>query len=389
MRKAFIVYRKELRDHLRDRRSLVTALLVPLIGPAMLMGLFSARASWTRDDRPLQIPTVGARDAPTLVQFLERYQAEIVTAPADYEAQVRDGKLDVVLVVPPDYRVDFRAGRSATVQLVVDSSRYKSLGPVNRVRRLLQEYSRQVGGMRLVARGIDPQVARPLNVEDMDLATVEKSAATLLGMMPVFVLMAVLMGGMNVAIDATAGERERGSLEPLLLNAVRVGDIVMGKWLAASSVSALSLAVSVAALRFALARMPLQDLGVRARLGPAEILGFALAALPLALAAPALQMLLAVFARSYKEAQTYLNLVMLLPMIPSFVVSLSPAFKPQPWMMLVPSLGQSLLMEGVMRGEVPRAGAFVLAAIGCLAVAASCLGAMARLLASERIVYGR
>jgi len=226
-------------------------------------------------------------------------------------------------------------------------------------------------------------------VEDVDLATVEKAAATVLSMMPVFVLMAVLMGGMNVAIDATAGERERGSLEPLLLNAVKPRDLVMGKWLAAASVSVLSLAVSVAALRFALVRMPLQDLGLRARLELAELAGFVLAALPLAFLAPAVQMLLAVFARSYKEAQTYLGLVMLLPMIPGFVVSLSPSFKPAAWMMLVPSLGQSLLMEAVMRGEPASAASYVLAAVGCAAVAAFCIAAMARLLGSERIIFGR
>jgi sodium transport system permease protein len=387
-RGAWIVLKKELRDHLRDRRSLLTALLLPLFGPAMLFGVFRLTASWTNREKPLRIPAVGAEQAPNLVAFLQRYRAEVVPAPADYEAQVRDGKLDLALVVSKDYGKDFAAGRTATLQLVVDNSRNKSRATIQRARRLLQEYSRQMGAMRLVARGVNPELARALNVEDLDLATAEKTAAMVLGMLPVFILMAVLMGGVNVAIDATAGERERGSLEPLLLNPVPAADIVLGKWLTAALVSLMALAVNLAGSKLAVARVPLQDLGLRAHLGAPEIAGIVLAVLPLALLAPAVQMLLAVFSRSYKEAQTYLNLIMLVPIIPGFIASLSP-FKHELWMMLIPSLAQTLLMEQVMRGETPSVLWFALAWAGCLACAAFCVALMVRLLASERIIFGR
>jgi sodium transport system permease protein len=388
MRAALVVLKKELKDHLRDRRSIVTALILPLVGPIVLLATFSALASWHSRDKPLRIPMAGMDRAPNLVRFLERQRAEVVAAPPDYEAQVRDGKIDLAVVVTEDYGRDFAAGRTAALRLVVDNSRNKARSSVSRARALLQEYSRRIGAQRLVVRGVSPELARAVNVEETDLATPQKTAAVALGMLPVFALMAVLMGGLNVAIDITAGERERGSLEPLLLNPVPTSAIVIGKWLSAVLAAILSMAVNLAASKVAIMRVPLQDLGLRTEMGAPEIVGFVLATLPLALLAPAAQMLMATFARSFKEAQTYLNLVMLLPMIPGFIASISP-FKEQTWMFLVPSLAQTLLMEAVMRGETPAVQSFLLAASGTLLAAAACLYAAIRLLKSERIIFGR
>jgi sodium transport system permease protein len=388
MRLAAVVLRKELKDHARDRRSIFSSLLVPLLGPLILLAMLSVIASWMREDRPLLVPVAGAQNAPNLIAFLQRHGAIVEPAPADYEAQVRDGKLDLAISVPEDYGKEFEAGRSAPVQIVEDSSRTKSRPQVMRTRRILQAYSRRTSALRMIARGISPILVAPLELTDVDLATPEKTAANVLGMMPLFLLMAVFIGGLHLAIDSTAGERERGSLEPLLVNPVAPSAVVAGKWLATIVATLLALGVALAGFELAIARVPLQDLGVKFRLGSPEVLGLLAAVVPLALFAAALQITLALFARTFKEAQTYLSMLMLIPMMPAMFISLQPIEATLP-MMAVPVLGQTLLMSNVLRGEPAPALWFVIAAAMSAVCAALLLAWASRLLKSEKIVFGR
>jgi sodium transport system permease protein len=382
------ILRKELKDHLRDRRSIFSGLLMPILGPVSFLLMFTLIASWVRQDQPLTVPVAGAQNAPSLIAFLQRHGAIVETAPADYEAQVRDGKLDLALSVPDDYGKEFEAGRSAPAMLVSDGSRNKSRPQVFRARRLLEMYARRMSALRMIARGVSPMLVAPLELTDVDLATPEKAAANVLSIMPLFLLMAVFVGGLHLAIDATAGERERGSLEPLLVNPVSRFSVVAGKWLAISLATVFAVLVSLIGYRLAIARVPLQDLGVKFQLGMPEMLGMLAACVPLSLFAAALQMTLAFFARTFKEAQTYLSMLMLVPMFPATFIALQP-IKSARWEMLVPVLGQTLLMADVLRGEPSPASWFALAALSALACSAALLAWAARLLRSEKIVFGR
>ncbi|MGZ3459905.1 MAG: ABC transporter permease, partial [Archangium sp.] len=237
------VLRKELKDHLRDRRSVTSVVLGSLVGPVLFAVLFTVVASWNREDKPLELPVVGRAYAPSLMAFLERSGAKLSEAPPDYESQIQAGTLDAVLVVPEDYGKDFAAGRSARVQLVMDNSRNKARATVQRAQALLGQYSGMMASQRLLARGVAPQLAAPVRVEQVDLATPERLAASILNMIPIFLVMACFIGGLNVAIDTMAGERERGSLEPLLLNPVERGTLVLGKWLATTVFSCTTVVV--------------------------------------------------------------------------------------------------------------------------------------------------
>ena len=384
----FTILRKELKDHLRDRRSIVSGLLMPILGPLAFLGMFTLIASWVREDRPLRVPVTGARNAPNLIAFLQRSGALVETAPDDYEAQVRDGKLDLAISVPDDFGKEFEAGRSAPVQLVADSSRSKSRPQVMRVRRLLEIYARRMSALRMIARGVSPALVAPLELSDVDLATPEKTAANVLSMMPLFLLMTAFVGGLHLAIDATAGERERGSLEPLLVNPVSRGAVVAGKWLAVVAATVVALLVSLGGFALAIARVPLQDLGVKFHLGAPEVLGLLAVCVPLALFASALQMTAALFARTFKEAQTYLSMMVLVPIAPATFLSLQPVKSTLP-AMLVPVFGQTLLMADVLRGEASPPGWFALAALSAAACSAAMLFGAARMLRSEKIVFGR
>ena len=194
--------------------------------------------------------------------------------------------------------------------------------------------------------------------------------------------------GMHIATDSTAGERERGSLEPLLVNPVQRGWLIAGKWMAAVAVAWMALLITVVAFGVALSRVPLQDLGVQFRFGPLVAARLLSVALPLALVAVALQIALALFARTFKEAQTYLSAVALLATLPAAFLSLAP-LKEAAWMMWVPLLSQALLLGDVMRGEYPPLHWLLSSAGGSLAASAVFLCAAARLLGNERIVFGR
>jgi sodium transport system permease protein len=382
------VFRKEMKDHLRDRRSVVSALAGPLIGPMVFLVMFTVMASWFREGKPLEVSVIGREHAPSLMAFLQRHGATLADAPPDYEDLIQAGKLDAVLIIPADYGKEFSSGRTAAVQLVVDNSRNQARSTIRRISMLLQGYAGMLGAQRLFARGVAPELATPVRVDEVDLATPERMAANVLNIIPIFLVFAAFMGGMNVAIDAMAGERERGSLEPLLLNPVQRGAVVLGKWLTTVVLACVAIAVCLSAFLLAVNRVPLQDLGVKARFDITAVLGMLATVVPLAFFASAGQMLVSTYARSFKEAQTYIQLLLLLPMLPGMLLAVSP-IQSQLWMYLVPVFGQQLLIGEVMRGQAVGAMPFLLGALGCAGAAALCLSLTTRLLSEERIIFGR
>jgi sodium transport system permease protein len=386
--KALAVFAKEALDAARDRRSLTSALSYALFGPLVLAMALSTIAKKSDDTGPLRLTVAGAGHAPSLVRFLEQNGVEIVRPSADIKPAVRRGDLELALIIPQDFGKDFRASRPARVELVHDASRMGSKTPVRRVERLLERYNAQVAGLRLTARGISPQVALPVRLSEIDLSTAASRAAFALATFPIFLLMAAFIGGMNVAIDTTAGERERGSLETLLVHAVPRMDLVVGKWMAAVAFNLLAVLLTLLFSFLVLRWDRLQRMDIPVALSVEDALRLLVLLLPLALLAPALQMLIALFARSFKEAQTQLSLLMFLPIIPGMLLSFQ-SFEPQPWMRAVPILGEQVVLGDLLRGKAIDPAALALTAAATLALTVVCLMATSRLLQHERIVLGR
>lgn len=386
-RSIWVVWRKELTDGLRDRRSLMSALLFPLMGPLLVAILFDSIVDTHSTEDPLELPVVGKGNAPGLIAHLEQADVEIVSPPADPEAAVREGELDVVLVIPPEYGEQFRAGKSARLQLIVDSSRTDASTPIRRARQQLKGYGAQVGSKRLLVLGVHPQVAQAVAVEEIDLATPERQAANMLNIVPMFVLMAAFIGGMYVATDGTAGERERGSLEPLLLTPVSRVALVQGKWLATTTLSWVGLVLTTLGSAVALGLVPLEKIGIAVTLDGDDLVLLLAALLPLSPLAAGLQLAVATFARSFREAQTYLSVLMLLPMLPGMVLSFHPAAS-ETWMMLVPALGQQALVMDVLRGEAAPPLHFVIAAGIAVGLGWVAARVTAWLFEREKIVFG-
>lgn len=372
IRAARVVFFKELLDNLRDRRSVSSALLYPLLGPVLIVGLliFVGRTTSERAEKPLELPIAGAEHAEILVDFLEQHGAVPKDPPPDPAAAVKAGDVDLVLEIPAGWGEAFAGGRPATVRLIVDESRRTAGVSVDRAERLLGRFDDTYGNLRLLARGVDPMLTRPLALERVSVATEQSRAATLLGMAPYFILLSIFIGGMYLAIDATAGERERGSLEPLLIAPVPRSSLVLGKYFAVLVFTAAALVETLVAFAVVLNVVPLEAyLGIRVRVGAGALAGIFLLSAPIMFLAGALQMIIATFTRSFKEAQTYLSLLPLVPALPGLFLTFSPV-KPQLWHMLIPTFGQQLLINQLFRGEAVAVGLAAVSALATFALSA-------------------
>ena len=389
MRQLLAIARKELVDGPRDRRSLATLLFSTVMTPALLGVLLTTTAGSQRGAEDLTLPVVGAEHAPAFVTWLgQQTGVKVVPGPADPQQAVLDRAEDVVLIIEPDFMDRMRRAQPAEVKLVAESSRDRSRPKVARVRALVGGYAGQLASLRLIARGVAPGIASPIRLEDVEVSSSQARLAQLLSFLPLLLVIAGLVGGMQIAIDSTAGERERGSLEPLLLNPVPRWVIAGGKWLAASALGCASVVVSMLITVNVLRRIPWHDLGIRFRVTDAELFSLLLLLLPLAVLLAAVVLYASTFARSFKEAQGYMGMLMLVPMLPGMLATVYPLSR-RPWLAPVPVLGQYALASDALAGQPPTMGGYLLAGAVTLACAVGLVWLTARALTRERIVFGR
>ena len=358
IRTMLVVARKELRDFYRDRRTfLMTLLLTPLLFPAMILGMFKLaenRAS-TQLEKPMAIPVAGGEHAPTLLAHLASYGISARKASeADVEAAIRSQADDVGLVIDPGFAADWRAGTPAKVELVTDSTRRNADVPARRVETVVEQYSRTVGALRLLARGVNPMVGSPLGVGTRDLATPEARRGMVLSMMlPILLLISAFLGGIHLSMDTTAGERERQSLEPLLATPGSRGALVSGKMLAAAGIGLASLLLILLALKGS--AMMATGMGRSLDVSLPAIGKLLLVLTPLLLIGTALSTLIAAGSKSMKEAQSHVMWMMLLPMVPTYALMASPLKDTDLWQYAVPFLSQNQMVQKISRGEMPDA----------------------------------
>ncbi len=356
MRTLLAVFRKEVLDNFRDRRTVLTALVMgPLFGPLLFAFVInlSIERSMSDAEKTLELPIVGAEHAPNLVRFLASANIDVVDGPNDRDAAVeavKTGMHDVVVVIAQEFGEQLADSVPARIEVVSDQASSGGEREARRVRGALHTYNQQLASARLTARGVSPLMLRPLNIDDIDVSTPSGRSGMLLGMMSYFFIFALLMGGMYLAIDSTAGERERGSLEPLLALPVTRDQLMLGKIVATCLFMAISLALSLVAFSVSIRFMPLQSLGMTPNFGPLVIVSAFLLLLPFILLGAAIMTLVASFTKSYREAQTWLSVVLMLPTLPILIVSIL-TLRPQTEYMFIPSLSQHLLLVDMVKNE--------------------------------------
>ena len=369
------VFAKEFRENLRERRTLLSALILgPLLGPLLLAGGLSLRLDRGAGeaDRPLSVAVAHGERAPNLLGFLRAPGVTVTTV--DYDAAgaraaVRAGREHQVLEIDEDFARRLGTGLPAPLQLYADASDLAAAGESARLRGLIEQYSSLLGRLRLAARGIDPLVLAPIAVQDIDVSTPASRSVLILGTLSYLILFTMLMGGMYLAIDATAGERERGSLEPLLTVPVPRQRLIYGKILATCAYMILSLVLTVTAFAVVLRFTGLERFGMSVNFGPRVALEVILLTLPLVPLGAALMTLVAAYTRSYREAQTYLAVVLLVPTVPLAFAGLV-GLRPRLALMAVPSLSQHFLITSLLRAEGLPAGWVALSVGATLALAA-------------------
>ena len=352
----FTVYAKEVLDYFRDRRTLLTSLLIgPLFGPILFAFVInlSIERSLSDASETLELPVIGQEHAPNLLRYLASRNIDAVDGPEDLEAAklaVSDGTHDVVLRIPAGFGTSLADGVPARIELISDMANSAGEGQTRRVRGALMAYNGELAGIRLAARGVSPFVVRPISLDEVDVSTPSGRSALLLGMLSYFFVFSLLMGGMNLAIDSTAGERERGSLEPLVSLPVNRETLMLGKIAATCTYMLIALSFSLTAFYFALKFLPLQSLGLTPNFNIGTILFALLLFLPFSLLGAAGMILVASFTKSYKEAQSWVSLLLFAPTLPILVVSIL-TLRPRLEFMFIPSLSQHLLLVDRIKNE--------------------------------------
>ena len=390
MKKILIIFQKEILDNLRDYRSWMTGLFWALFGPLLLGGMIMLLGRTMREnvDRSLMLPVAGAENAPSLIAFLKQQDIIIQPAPDDPEAAVIAGNINVALIIPAEYSEEFSTGNIASVQLVFDSTRQSAMADIGRARSALEQYSSYIGLLRLSLRGVSPEVMRAVQIEEMDTATPQSQALIFISMLPYFIIFAIFNGASPVITDATAGERERGSLEPLLINPIPRGWVAIGKMLSAVPFAILNLIITLTGFAAIFRLLPVEEfIGVQIGLGMDALIAIFFICLPIVFLACAIETLIASFTKTTKEAGTYLPFIGLIPSLPGLALAFLP-IKPTLWTMLIPTFGQQILINQFLRSEPILGLHIVTSALLTIVLALAITSIAIKLYQGERIITG-
>ena len=349
-----IVLRKELVETLRDRRALSLLLLFVLMYP-ILVGFMLHRQidRATKPEREgVEIAVIGSDQAPTLMNQLRQRNVNITElepmGEEDINALLRRQTVTAVLRLTPEFAENYHAMRPAQVELWFDSAS-DSARKIDEVEYVLRDYSRNIASARLLAHGVSPVNLNPVLVQRYDTGTsASRSANTISTMLGIFFIPA-FMFCMSTAVDSTAGERERRSLEVLMAQPVRPSDLIIGKWLAASLLSIVGITLELAIAHGILKWLPLEEIGLSWRLGWRDLAMVCLASATLSLFAAALEIALAINARSFKEAQTLVSFTMIVPLVPVILVPMMNLTNSW-WMYMVPVLSNQTLLRELAKG---------------------------------------
>ncbi len=378
MTTSWIVFCKEMVDAFRDRKALGLILLsAVLIGPIMLLALSFIVSQQEEKSERREVWVAGLEHAPALHNYLLRRGMKVTTAPPDYEAQIKNFKLgEAVIVVSQDYQAKLRKGEAPELLVVFDSANRQSAVLVGRTTAMLQGFGQEQARLELALRGVSPAILEPYKAQERNLADAQSRSSQLTAMVPWMVMMAVLFGGMTVALDTTAGERERTSLEPLMTNPIAPLSLVLGKWMAVAVVAMTIALLSVAS--FLPAKLLIQSEALQAmfRFGVVEGAMFLVMLLPLAAAISAILMLAAIYGRSFKEAQTRATFVLFgFQMVP--LIAILDLTGEKPWHLWVPALAQQVVMLRVLRGDTLHWTHLGIPTAVSLIVTVVCLGFLA------------
>ncbi|MEX0300139.1 MAG: ABC transporter permease [Kordiimonas sp.] len=382
MRKILNVFKKERMDFTRDRRTVFSSLAFALFGPLVMVLALNYGAEKAADKSPMQLAVVGQEYAPNLVRYLSGEGVLVHTRNDEGTLESQIGDAHVLLVIPPEFTEKFSEAMPATLRMFVDRTNQTNSSRSYELTELIRQYSMQVQDMRLLANGIPSLLITPIALQTGNIGTaggMEKQFAT---MMLYFFLFAPFFSSLGAAIDTTAGERERKSLQPLLAQPVSTRELILGKWMVAVLFGVVGTTISVVGGVYAFEAAPLDVLGIKLNLDVLTMLGNLL---PYALLVAALQVLVALNAKSYKEANTQLQILTFVPAMVGMFFMISDK-TPEGLFALIPIVGQLHVMQESALGGAVSLLAIILNGLVAVVIAMLCVEVAARKLGSEQML---
>ena len=395
MQTIITIFFKEILDTLRDRRTLYAMIVAPLV----LMPLFTILPQYfmasqmkKQEEERIRLVVAGREYAPDLVAYLEGTgQVEIVEPPTDLEEALQEGEILAALAIPADFEKAIAAEQPVTVTISSDESKMFNVA-ANRMQMLIQTYAQQLVAQRLAARGLDPSMLTAIQVKSENVASEEQMGGSFMAMLlPMFIALWAVVGGMYTAIDVTAGEKERGTLEALLVTPASRLQIVLGKLLAVITTSLSAVILSVSSMYFSFRFFPVETLAregekVAFSLPPQTILLIVLVALPLVVMINSLEIAICIFARSFKEAQNYIMPLQFAVLIPSVPLMMVPDLAMPFAAYATPIIGAILSFRDLLRGAASGA-ALGLTVASSVVYAAICLSLAVRIFRREGVLF--
>jgi sodium transport system permease protein len=350
----FVIFKKELHDCLRDKRSLRLAFLPPLYFVGVFVGtvfliLHLKNESDGKGKEPIQLSVLGAEYLPPLADWLQEQGLHIKPVGDDAYEQVVQKKLDYALIIPKEAKQQFATGEPVVVWLAYDAANSKLQTNIGFIKQQIWSWNARLGSLRLLSRGISPAIANPVSVRDMNIASDQKMGFFVMASVPMFLILSVFIASVGFTADMTAGERERRSLESLLITPASSAAIIVGKWLTCLMLTFAVLLFELLLLALAFNFIPFSQLGFRVDVSLLDLLGIFVALMSLIVIAVSLQQVIAIFARSFKDAQTFMGIIIFIPMLPMIYTMMNPGVN-EPWFQWVPVLGHQAVVKDLLLG---------------------------------------
>ena len=381
------IIKKEILDAIRDGKSMATALLMPVIFAIISFGSTSFLVTQQTESTEIELAIQGSEKITPLVAHLKMNGIKVVDAPDDPQQAILDHQYHMVLVVSEDFETKFRSQKRANLDLLSDHSRTESQGRVHRVKSLINQWAMGVGALRLLTRNVSPEIVSPVNLNEVNVTSAERLASRLLAGLPMFILMIAFASGLGMIADMASGERERRSLEPLLINPVSHTSVFLGKWWAAFLMTTAISAVGIILQFISIQLAPTEELGLRLDMGVGKFFIIMMIVIPIIAFAVALQLFISFFAKSFKDAQSYNGLVIMMPMVPGLYLTFNSGAA-ELWQMWVPILGPNALIVDIIAGDPIQPMHFLIAtSVSCVCAVASGIAGVT-LLKQERTVFG-
>ncbi len=348
------VYRKEMKDALRDKRTLRMAFLPPIYFVAIFVGVVIFSVKIANDKKVSGVNSIpvyvqGENNLPELINWLKEEGADVKTIEKDAYQQVKNKQVDFALIIPSEAQEEREQGKTVSIWLVYDGANQKLSSSIGFVRAQVNVWSSRVGAINLIARGVAPEVARPVRLQEDNIADEQKMSVYLLASVPMTLLLAVFIASVGFSADMTAGERERRSLESLLITPASRGAIFAGKWFTSLTLTTAVLLLQLALLAIAFRFLPFNQLGLRVAVNLVDLFNIFFSLMPIVFFAVSLQLSLSLFAKSFKDAQSLIAGLIFIPMALNLYTMFNPGLF-YDWWLWVPVLGQSVVIKEILLG---------------------------------------